>query len=1030
MGNFNKINNVIGWLIFIISTAVYALTIEPTASWWDAGEFIATTYKLEVGHPPGAPTYALLGRLFSIFTFGNTSLVAAAINFLSAVSTGATAMFFYWIIVLLGLKLVNKKEGGQTPSRLIAVMGSGIVGSLAAAFCDTIWFSAVEAEVYALSGFFTALTFWIALKWETVSDERQQKRYLIFIFFLIGVAIGVHLLNLLAIPAIFYLVYFKKYKPNAKGFIITGILSFAVLAFILFLFIPTFVRWSFAFEYLFVNSIGLPFNTGAMFFFLLTAAILIYAIYYTEKKQKSILNMIVLSLVFILVGFSTFFTVAIRANANPPINEYCPKDPGSFLSYFLRENYGSAPVFKGQYYNAPLIDQKDTGSIYAQDKKTGKYKEVSKKYDNIYDERFTTIFPRMYSPNANHEKYYKIYGDVKGKPVRFVNPYSGEEDVRYVPTFAENLRYFFNYQLGHMYVRYFLWNFAGRQNDIESQGEFNHGNWKSGIPVVDNSRIGPQDNLPRHMDNPGNTAFYFLPLILGLIGLIYQYNSSKQDFWVVLVLFLMTGLAIILYLNQSPLQPRERDYAYAASFMTFCIWIGLGSLAIFDWLESKVKNAKMLAVSVSVVTFLAVPTIMCASGYELHNRSGKYAMIDWARNYLRSCAPNAIIFTNGDNDTFPIWYAQEVEGIRTDVRLVCFTLAQGDWYCHQMGRKLYDSDRLPLSLSPNDYNAGTNDVLRVEGFGQKRHYELSYVMNNFIRSGSKGKKNLMNEYNIEILPTKKLKISVDKEAALKSGTVPAKYADQIVDELKWEIKGNMIGKNGVLLYDILATNNWERPIYFVTPSTPDIENILPLSKYLHREGMAFRLRPYVAECYDQSRKGGIDIERSWEALMSDEVRWGKLNEDGVVIDRQSEINVSFAKLAYRHLAVALIEANRNKEAIQVVDKCLEFFPDNKITFKEFELMFIGIYYRAGAFEKANELVRTLNKTYTEELLWYNRLDPQLYQQAYRDVEYSLTAIQRLIALAQTNNQKELAEEIQKGIEDLITAASADQYSEK
>lgn len=1016
MGNFNKTNNIIGWVIFLITTAVYVLTLEPTASWWDPGEFIATTYKLQVGHPPGAPTYALLGRIFTLFAFGNTEYVPMMINMMSAIATGASAMFFYWIIVMFGLKIVDTKDGGRTNSRLIAVIGSGIIGALAAGFSDSTWFSAVEAEVYALSTFFTAVTFWLALKWESVSDQGQGLRYLVFLFFLIGLAIGVHLLNLLAIPAVFYIVYFKKYKATTLGFILTGILSVIFLGSVLFGVIPTVIRLFFTFDYAFVNIFGLPFNSGAIFYFVLLIAGLSFGIYWTQKKQRPIFNAALLGFAALLIGFSTFFVIVIRANANPPINENDPKDASSLLSYLNREQYGSIPSVYGPYYNAPIIDRKDLGKVYAQDEKTGKYKVIDENFEHVYDPAFMTIFPRMWSnTRPQHIDYYKSYGNVQGRRVSYMDPYTGEQKMEIVPTFGENLTYFFRYQLGHMYWRYFLWNFVGRQNDIESQGEFDKGNWKSGIPFIDNARLGEGANKPSNANNPGSTAFFFLPFILGIIGLIYHYQAHRKDAWIITVLFLMTGVAIVVYINQHALQPRERDYSYAASFMAFCIWIGLGVYAIYDWMEAYVKDPnkrKQVAVAVSAVTLLLVPGIMLASGWELHSRSKKTSALDWAKVYLNSCAPNAVIFANGDNDTFPLWYAQEVEGIRTDVRVVNYMLSGGAWYCHQMGRKVYESEKLPLTLKMSDYDRGTNDQLFVQPKAQDRHVELSAVMKFVASDDARTFVELNDGKKIKIFPSRNLKMKIDKAAALSSGTVPPEMANRMVDEFVWNVKGQSIIKNELLLLDFLAANNWERPIYFINPAS--VREVFPLDKYMHREGMAFRLRPY--EALDRREgMGGIDVDRSKEVLLGEDVKWGNLNDEDVVVDRESVRNSFYVKEAYRHLASGMVKSSRPAEAVEALDKYLEFFPGDKIPYDQYMINYVQIYYEAGAFEKGNKLSEAISNLYLNDLIWFQNLSPELSMASQYDQELAVNVLQNLVVIAQQNGQIQWADDLHKKI---------------
>ncbi|MCC7318229.1 MAG: DUF2723 domain-containing protein, partial [Bacteroidales bacterium] len=644
--NFKKLNDLTGWVVFLIATVVYFLTLEPTASWWDCGEYIATAYKLQVGHPPGAPLFQMLGRFFSLFAFGDLSKVALMINAMSALSASFTILFLFWTITLLARKFMLKGDDADKKSNQYAVLAAGAVGALAYTFSDSFWFSAVEGEVYAMSSFFTAVVFWAILRWERVADQPHHYRWLIFIAYLIGLSIGVHLLNLLALPAIVYVFYFKKFKPTTKGFILAGIISVAILGFIMSFMIPQIVNIASKFELFFVNSLGMPFNTGTIIYFAILIAAIVFGLYYTQLKRKVILNTVLLSFMFILIGYSSFFLIVIRANANTPINENEPSDAISLLSYLNREQYGDWPLLYGQYYNAPKVDYKDGSPVYVKDTKVGKYVITDNRASTIpvYDDRFTTVFPRMWGEKASHISVYKRYGGDKGTPIR-ITKNDGTTQVINRPTFGENLKFFTTYQLSHMYFRYFMWNFTGRQNDVESQGEYENGNWISGINFIDSARLGSQSNLPDSMKNPMRAKFYFLPLLLGLAGLFFHLKRNVEDTWIVFLLFVMTGIAIVVYLNQTPYQPRERDYAYAGSFYAFAIWIGFGVLFLYDLLAKFFNNKKTTAaLAAAGVSLLLVPGIMAVEGWEGHDRSGKYAARDFAMNYLAQCDPNAIIF--------------------------------------------------------------------------------------------------------------------------------------------------------------------------------------------------------------------------------------------------------------------------------------------------------------------------------------------------------------------------------------------------
>ena len=1018
MRNYKTVNNIVGWAVFAIATLVYFLTLEPTASWWDCGEYIATAYKLQVGHPPGAPLFQLLGRFFTLFAFGNVENVALMINIMSALSSSFTILFLFWSITMLAKKLyVKSADDVMAKGDAWAVLGAGVVGSLAYAFSDSFWFSAVEGEVYAMSSFLTAVVFWAILRWEEVADKRHGFRWILLIAYIIGLSIGVHLLNLLAIPAIVYVYYFKKYKFSYKGFITAGILSILILAIIMYLMIPGIVELAGKFELFFVNTVGLPFNSGTIIYFLIIIALIVGGLYYSRKKGKVILNTAILALTLILIGYSSFFILVIRANANPPINENDPKDAISLLSYLNREQYGTWPLLSGRYYNAPAVDSKDGNPVYAKDSEKGKYVVIDDRRGTkpIYDERFTTIFPRMWSSTKPaHIRLYKQYGGSKGTPVR-VQKADGSSEVMYKPTFSENLKFFFTYQIDHMYLRYFMWNFAGRQNNIESQGEINHGNWVSGIGFIDSWRLGDQKNLPQSMKNPANTNFYFLPLLLGLLGFMFQLSRSKKDTWVVFLLFIMMGLAIIVYLNQTPLQPRERDYAYAGSFYAFAIWIGFGVLALYDGLRKKMKNKAMAALAVTLVSLLLVPGIMAQQGWESHNRSGKYASRDFARMYLESCEPNAILFTNGDNDTFPLWYVQEVEGIRTDVRVVNYMLSSGDWYVDQMFRKVYDSDPLPLSIDRSFYTQGAQNYVpvfeRIEETTEVKD-ALAFAENNDKRT----KIPLQNGEWINYVPAKNLRLKIDSSAVINSGTVDSEDADKIVDEMTWRIAQNGLYRNDLMLLDIIATNNWERPIYFANPNS--VSKVLNIDKYCHLEGIVYRFKPTLAIDYIP-KVGGVNPDRTYEIIMADDVRWGRLNEDDVVVDRESSRNSGMIKQNYIRLAQALVKEGKTDSVEAVLDRGIHFFPNDKFPFDFYMIPWADNYYKVGATEKGNDLVNDLYERYVEDLSYYTSLDDRFATYYSDDIQEALAVLQRLGQLAREHGQNELADEIDESLYDNI-----------
>jgi len=884
MISYKKLNSILGWSVFAIASIVYILTAEPTASFWDCGEYIATAYKLQVGHPPGAPLFQLIGRFFTFFAFGDVSNVAFMVNLMSAFSSSFTILFLFWSLTMLAKKLALR-SGEMTEGKMYAVFGSAVVGSLAYAFSDSFWFSATEGEVYAMSSFFTALVFWAILKWEENADEKHSFRWLIFIAYLMGLSVGVHLLNLLAIPAIAFVYYFKRYKTvNYKGMIVTFVVSILILGFVMSIIIPWIVKLASYFELFFINNIGMPFNTGTIFYFVLLIGGIFWGIRYTRRNNKTVLNTLIWALTFILIGYSSFFLLIIRSNANTPIDENNPEDAISLLSYLNREQYGDWPILHGQYFNAPVADRGDGNPVYRRDNEKGKYIIIDDRKGTIpvYNSEFTTLFPRMW--NSTEQRYindYKTWSKMKGIPTEVTDEF-GERQVLDKPTFGENLRYFFRYQINHMYFRYFMWNFSGRQNDIQGMADRKNGNWITGIRFLDNARLGPVFDTPKSLHSKANNKFYLLPLILGLIGLIYQLKNDNRNFMVVLLLFLMTGLAIVVYLNQHSPQPRERDYAYAASFYAFAIWIGLGVYALFETLTKKPEQ-KLVAIIISGISLLLVPGIMAKEGWDDHDRSNRYTALAIANNYLNSCAPNAILFTNGDNDTFPLWYAQEVNGLRTDIRVVNLSLLNTEWYIEQMKRKAYDADAVPFSLQWDQYKDGTrNYTYFIENENVKGYVELKQLFDIIHKDPAR----LTMQTRIgplEYFPTKKFKISIDSARIIKTGTVAPENAHLIENEIAWTINSSGITKNHLMVLDLLSTNNWERPVYFAI--TTGSSAYIGLEDYFQIEGLTYRLVPIKTKKSD-GQTGRIESEIMYDNLVN-KFQFGNMNDPGVYLDETS-----------------------------------------------------------------------------------------------------------------------------------------------
>lgn len=1043
ISNYKKWNNILGWLVFAIASAVYIITSEPTASFWDCGEYIATSYKLQVGHPPGAPFFQLIGRFFSLFAFDDVAMVARMVNTMSAMASGFTILFLFWSITLLGKKMVSR-NGEMSEAKVIAIFGSALVGSLAYTFSDSFWFSAVEGEVYASSSFYTAITFWAILKWEENADEKHNLRWLILIAYLVGLSIGVHLLNLLAIPAIVFVYYFKKYKTTRNGVILSALFSVILLAFVLYGIIPYILKISAIFERLFVNSFGLPFGSGSIIYFGLLIAGILWALAYAKKHHKVLLNTIVLSLVFLLIGYSSFFILVIRSNANTPIDENNPDNATALVSYLERDQYGSTPLFSGPYFNAPLIDYKDGDPVYtkAYIVKSGK-QEIAKFYDRnnaekflkqnaantsleivgkyiisddkkgnepVYDSRFTTVFPRMWSnTDQMHINAYKSWTDFKGTPVR-VNGRNGEETIM-KPTFGENLKFFFGYQLNYMYLRYFMWNFAGRQNDLQGRGDLLNGNWISGIPFLDNARLGPQDNIPEHMKNKGNNKFYMLPLFLGLIGLFYQMNKDNSSGWVVALLFFLTGIAIVIYLNQYAYQPRERDYAFAASFYAFAIWIGLGVYAIFDFLSRKM-DPKMAAMISTVVCMLFVPGIMASEGWDDHDRSDRYTALHFAENYLNSCEKNAVLFTNGDNDTFPLWYAQEVEGIRTDVRVINLSLLNTDWYIDQAKRKAYDSEPVPFSLTKEEYIQGTRDYVlfdktaNTQGIFVNIKEAINFVADN------NNTRMMSNNKMMSYFPTDRFSIPVNKDAVIRNGVVKENLRDSILDAVNWTMGGYGVQKAQLMQMDLLANFDWKRPVYFAI--TTGSEAYIGLENFFQLEGLAYRLVPMNAHSTD-GQPGTVSTSIMYDNLMN-KFKWGNLNKPNVYLDETNmRMTMNFRNI-FARLANALMDEGKKDSAIKVLDRCMEIMPDSKVPYNMFMMPMAEAYYKAGQAKKANDILNRLLDINVSELAYYFRFTGSKTHRLDMDKRQNLGIVNRIKEIATIQNQKQLGDKANKAFE--------------
>ena len=1113
MKQYRTINNLVGWLTFIIAATVYCLTIEPTASFWDCPEFITTGYKLEVGHPPGAPFFMLVANLFSQFA-SDVTTVAKMVNYMSALMSGACILFLFWSITHLVRKLVITDENNITKGQLITVMGSGLVGALVYTFSDTFWFSAVEGEVYAFSSLFTAVVFWLILKWEDVANQPHSDRWLILIAYLTGLSIGVHLLNLLCLPAIVLVYYYKK-TPNAtaKGSLLALLGSGVLVAAVLYGIVPGIVKVGGWFELLFVNGLGMSFNSGVVVYIILLAAALIWGVYesYTEKSRlrmaisfiltiallgipfyghgvSSILigvvviailgiylapqvqekikekwrisartmNTALLCTMMIVIGYSSYALIVIRSTANTPMDQNSPEDIFTLGEYLGREQYGTRPLFYGPAFSSKVaLDVKDgycvprqsqTGSKYVRKEKTSpdekdSYIELPGRIEYEYAQNM--LFPRMYS--SAHSSLYKQWVDIKGHDV----PYDqcGEMVMVNVPNQWENIKFFFSYQLNFMYWRYFMWNFAGRQNDIQSSGEIEHGNWITGIPFIDNLLVGNQELLPQDLkNNKGHNVFYCLPLLLGLIGLFWQaYHSQRgiQQFWVVFFLFFMTGIAIVLYLNQTPAQPRERDYAYAGSFYAFAIWVGMGVAGIIRMLRDYCKMKEVPAAALASVLCLLVPIQMAGQTWDGHDRSGRFVARDFGQNYLMTLQEegNPIIFTNGDNDTFPLWYNQETEGFRTDARTCNLSYLQTDWYIDQMKRPAYDSPSLPITWDRVEYVEGQNEYIPIrpevkknidqmyaqadsalengnpeamnelkEQFGENP-YELKNILKYWVRSDKEG---------LRVIPTDSIVMKIDKEAVRRSGMKIPEALDDSIPEymtiLLRDANGNpkrALYKSELMMLEMLANANWERPIYMAI--TVGSENHLGMDNHFTQEGLAYRFTPFDTDKLNSK----IDSEKMYDNLMN-KFKFGGIEKPGIYIDENVMRMCYTHRRIFTQLVGQLIKEGKKDKALAALDYAEKMIPSYNVPYDWANGAFqmAEAYYQLGQNEKANKIIDELANKSLEYMIWYLSLTDYQLSIASENFMYNAGLLDAEVRLMEKYKSEELAKHYSEQLDQL------------
>ena len=990
--NFKKWNIILGWVTFAIALITYSLTLEPTVSAWDCGEYISTSVKLEVGHPPGAPLFQMLGAFFAMFT-SNLNEIAKMVNFMSALASAFTILCMFWTLTNLSEKLALKSSK-ITEGKYIAILGSSIVGSLAYTFSDSFWFSAVEGEVYAMSSFLMALLFWLGLKWESEIHTQRGNKWLILISFVVGLSFGVHILSLLVIPAIVLLYFFKTYqKINLKTTAIATLISVVVLMFVFKFLFPFTLKFFSASELFFINSVGMPYNSGSIIAAIILVALFYFGLNFTRKKNKVHSNTLLLSVLFIMIGFSSWMMLPIRANANTTINENNPSSARELLAYYEREQYGDANVFYDTYYSNSFEREQNAKDPYKDDKpkyekRNGKYEIVNNYKDVVpnWSDKHKGFIPRMVNPASE-----KMYKSIAGIPQNSTRR----------PTFSENIKFMMSFQFGYMYGRYFMWNFVGRQNDVQGNLDVFNGNWMSGITAIDEVRLGSQKKLPSQiLENKGRNKYYFLPLILGIIGLLYQIKWDKQNFFTLFLFFAFTGFAIIFYTNPKPFEPRERDYAVVGSFYIFAIWIGFGVLALYEYLKH-FANKKAVAIVVSVVSFLAVPTLMASQNWNDHDRSNRYTTHLNAQAYLESCDKNAIMFTIGDNDTFPLWYLQEVENIRTDIKLVNTSLFATDWYIDQMKRATYEAAPIPSQLKHDQYKYGTLDV--AYSLEHPRFKDSVMTIKNLMRwiASDSDATYVETESNTKekFYPTNRIRIPVNKEKVLENGIVALKDADKIVPYIDITIDDRALFKNRILMLDILANNDWERPIYFTGGANADEEYIW-LKDYLQLDGLAYKLVPIKTPIEGKSLfdMGRIDPDKMYTNIQK--LDWKNINDGKIYLDEQTKRNSISMRNSLLRLSEAFSKKGDTAKALEILDLSLEKMPIRDFDHYSLSLGYPEAYYRLKDSKKARETSKTLIALFKEKLLWLSTFSLNDTSLIFDEIDTALYMYRNIISQAE------------------------------
>ena len=1037
---YKRWNNITGWAVFAVAAMVYLMTMEPVSSLWDCSEFIATSYKLEVGHPPGAPLFMMLARLATLFAFGNPDYVGIAVNAMNSLASAFCILFLFWTITHLARRLVTRDGAQLTAANTWAVLGAGAVGALAYTFTDTFWFSAVEGEVYALSSMFTALVVWLMLKWEEQADEPHSSRWIVLIAYLMGLSIGVHILNLLCIPALVFIYYFRKTATVTwRGIALSTLVSGAMIVFVNNIIIPYTVWIGAQIDTLFVNTFGLPVNSGITLFALALIIGLGWAAWAAHRRGRVLLNIILLSTTMILVGYSSYASVTIRAAANPPMNSNNPNNPHALLSLLNRDQYGDRPLLYGAQYSAPPEGVKEKKVWYLDE--DGKYKTATVLTGYTHAPEFMQLFPRMWNYSKG-EKAYKewaayrtktetlrddkgeVLRDAQGRPMRgetldfgrkraYTDSY-GETRTVTEPTFWENVHFFFNYQLSYMYWRYFMWNFVGRQSDIQpSRTTITDGNWLSGIRWIDEKYVGPQDNLPREIaENKGRNTYYFLPFLLGLIGLVYQLNRDQRNFSIVLWLFVMMGIALVFYFNTSPGEPRERDYVYAGSFYAFSIWIGFGVLALRDLIARLSKRDNVATAAAATVVAMSVPAILAAQNWDDHDRSHRTMARDIGWNYLQSTLPNSIILNYGDNDTFPLWLNQEVDGLRPDVRIMNTSYLGGEWYIDEMKTRANEAAGVPFTLPRSKYWYRNDYVPVYERVN--RPVEAREAIEFFASDDQRTKVQLSDGSSSDYLPSKTLMLPVDKQNVLRSGIVAEKDKDLIVDTVYIKLSGDYLNKGELMIVDMLSNYDWTRPIYLTQPY---IFQKFGLVDYLQFDGYAYRFVPILTPYRQAGEVGRIDPEYAVPLLL-DVFRYGNLDDEKVYSDYFTQYNLSAARAreAFARVAKELIrrgdekpnfpdslgitEATNRELAIRLLDEGMRRMPPAQVRYTSNNtLPFIEAYYAAGAADKGDALMLDYARNLMEYVDYYFQFDGWQYDSITDALDEKLDLLGNLYSMA-------------------------------